>query len=226
MNRVAENLWEVERPLKVPLVRINHRMSVARLRNGELWVHSPVEYGPNLAAALAELGAVKHLVAPSRLHDLYWPSWFAAYPNATFYCSPGMKEDHPDWPFTRVLAADVQESWEQELLKHLVPGMPRVNEFVFFHVASSTLIVADLLFNLSAADQNLFGKIFLKLYGIHNRVSVSRLFRSLTKDRRAFRACMDDLMRHDFRRIIPGHGGVIESDGVRIFEQAIKRARL
>jgi len=46
-------------------------MAVLRLSNGSLWVHSPVELDDTLAAALAELGEVKHIVTPNYEHTKY-----------------------------------------------------------------------------------------------------------------------------------------------------------
>jgi hypothetical protein len=42
-------------------------------------VHSPVAYTDELSAALAELGDVTDLVAPSIFHDLHWNQWRGQY---------------------------------------------------------------------------------------------------------------------------------------------------
>ena len=46
-------------------------MAVLRLSDGSLWVHSPVCLDDDLAAALAELGKVKHIVTPNYEHTKY-----------------------------------------------------------------------------------------------------------------------------------------------------------
>ena len=43
-------------------------MAVLRLSDGSIWVHSPVNLDDDLAAALAELGEVKHIVTPNYEH--------------------------------------------------------------------------------------------------------------------------------------------------------------
>src|SRR5262245_46907390 len=113
---------------------------------------------------------------------------------ATFYCAPGVKEEHPNLPFQRVLSGSERESWEAELPKLLIGGMPKLNEFVFLHVASRTLIVADLLFNFDVNQQHLLGKLFLKLNGLYGRAGCSRIFRRFVKDRAAFRASIAELL--------------------------------
>ena len=47
------------------------RMVVLRLSDGSIWVHSPVDVDDDLAAALAELGEVKHIVTPNYEHTKF-----------------------------------------------------------------------------------------------------------------------------------------------------------
>ena len=49
-----------------------------------------------------------------------------------------------------VLGQAEPEAWKNEIEQVLVGGMPKVNETVFLHRASDTLIIADLLFNLGS----------------------------------------------------------------------------
>ena len=223
LNRVHDNLWEVERPLKAPGLHVGHRMTVARLASGEVWIHSPVEFEESLANALAQLGPPTHFVAPSTYHDLHWPEWFRRFPKATFHCAPGVKEEHPELPFQRTLSATTPEPWESELPKFLVGGMPRLNEFVFLHRASRSLIVADLVFNFDVRRQNVFGKLFLMLNGIYGRVGCSRIFRRFIKDRAAFKKSVGEIVNLDFERLIPGHGAMIEKNGKNGFWDAFAR---
>ena len=46
-------------------------MAVLRLSDGSIWVHSPVSLDDDLAAALAEMGEVKHIVTPNYEHTKY-----------------------------------------------------------------------------------------------------------------------------------------------------------
>ena len=209
LSQIADNLWEIERPLQAPGLRINHRMTVAKTRKDELWVHSPVQLDPTLEQALANLGTVRHLIAPSCYHDLYWPAWLARYPDASFFCPPGFPEAHRHVQYGYLLTPDSNENWEDELPKVFIAGMPKLNEFVFLHRASRTLIVADLVFHLDVQRQHGLGKLFLKLNGIYGRVACSRIFKSFIKDRAAFRASIDQVLELDFDRLVLGRGANI-----------------
>jgi hypothetical protein len=220
LHSLAANLWGLERPLKAPGLRIGHRMTVARLANDRLWAHSPVAFDDAIFRTMADLGPAVYFIAPSRFHDLHWPEWFAHYPDATFCGDKGMEKDHPKLPFHKVLRAEIQEPWESELPKLLIAGMPKLNEFVFLHAPSRTLIVADLVFNIDARQQNLLGKLFLKLNGICGRVGCSWIFRRFILDPQAFRASVEQLLRWDFDRVVPGHGAVVKDSGKRVFQDA------
>ncbi|MEJ2458635.1 MAG: DUF4336 domain-containing protein [Novosphingobium sp.] len=71
----AEGIWIFDGPVirmdlgpfKVPFPT---RMTVVRLSDGALWVHSPIAPDEDLFAAVDALGPVRHLVAPNSIH--YW----------------------------------------------------------------------------------------------------------------------------------------------------------
>jgi hypothetical protein len=110
--------------------------------------------------------------------------------------------------------------WETELPKLLIRGMPKLNEFVFLHRPSRTLIVADLVFNFNVSQQHLLGKLFLKLNGIYDRVGCSRVFRRSIKDRQAFSSSITELLQLDFDRLVLGHGAILEKEA----KQTLRRA--
>lgn len=51
------------------------RMTVVRLADGGLWVHSPIAELHGLGDAVAALGPVRHLVAPNWLHYAWVTAW-------------------------------------------------------------------------------------------------------------------------------------------------------
>ena len=208
LKEVVENVWEANAPLKLPGLRMDHRMTVLRLQNGELVVHSPIEFSAAFHNALLELGRPKWFVAPSRFHDMFWPNWFRAFPNARFVAAPGVNEDHSNLPFNDELGTG-SDFWGGELVAVPIRGMPKINEVALIHQASRSLIVADLIFNLDATAQNFIGRLFLKANGLYQKPGVSRIFRSYIKDRDAFTQSIGEIQSHTFDRIIIGHGANI-----------------
>jgi hypothetical protein len=155
---VAPNIGIVDGPFeyltvggaKLPLP-FTTRMTVVRLSNGDLFLHSPIKFDGRLASELIGLGVVRHLVSPNQFHYAHIGEWAKAFPNAVTWASPRVRERararHVDVEFTRDLQAIPPEEWRQEIDQTLFPG-GYFKEFIFFHKASKSLILADTIINL------------------------------------------------------------------------------
>ena len=126
------------------------RMTIVQLADGGLWVHSPTELSPSLKNEVDALGRVRYLIAPNRLHYWWVEKWVAAYPDAVTYAAPGVQEQARDngrfADYNADLAADGEYPWSGELEMLLVPGS-YLTEAVFFHDATRTLVITDLIQN-------------------------------------------------------------------------------
>lgn len=211
LQSVAENLWVARFPLKLMGVSLGRQMAVVRLPDdGGLVLISPGPPEDDVQHDLARLGPVRHLVAPSCFHDTFVTENLHAYPGATFHASPGfervLKVDRP----VRHLTAQPPESWWDVFETQLIEGMPKVNEVVFHHLPSRTLIVADFVFNMCSAD-NLWTRLFLQMNGAYGGVRATRFFRSMIRDRVAQQASLKRILSWQFDWLIPSHGTVLLS---------------
>jgi hypothetical protein len=109
--------------------------------------------------------------------------------------------------------------WAGTLQQHLVRGMPRMNEVVFFHAASRSLIIADLAFNFGP-DGPWWFAAFMRAYGAWNRFGPTPLEKWLMRDKAAVRASLDRVLGWDFDRVIVGHGRNVETGGKQVFRAA------
>ena len=218
LQPLDENVWQCSARLSLAGMELGHRMTVVRLGAGGLWVHSPVELDAAVEAELAGLGEVAHLVAPNLFHDLYWPPYAKAYAQARFYHAPGFDRRKAGWDAGEELGDEAPAAWRDEIEQIQVRGMPRVNEVVFLHRASRTLVITDLLFNLGSPGG--LNGFLLRLAGAHGHTGPSRLFRAMIKDRRALRDSLDRVLQWDFERLVMGHGRVVESGGRRALQEA------
>ena len=87
LKKIADNLWivdgeEVQMDFKLFKVPFSTRMTVIRLKNGGIWVHSPIKPSDNLLFEIKQLGEVKHLIAPNVLHYSYIDEWHQLFPEA------------------------------------------------------------------------------------------------------------------------------------------------
>ena len=209
-------LWTEFQPLRIFGLPLGRRMAVVRASDGRLVVFSPVRFSKEIQMQLDALGDVCAFVVPSRLHDLFFDEYFPVYRDAVFFGSQASIKDHPKWP---LVPFEKSASLLADFSIIPLKGMPRVQEHLFLHARSRTLFLADAFFNLPQPS-GLFAGMMLRLAGIGDRPRPSRLFRSLIKDRSAFRASIEQVLLHDFERIVPGHGEVVESQGRQVFRDA------
>lgn len=213
LTQLAPSLWVATRPLKLPVGEIGTRMTVVRLADGGLWLHSPVRLDPATQAALDTLGPVRCVVAPSKVHYFFVSDYASAYPTARRFCAPGLQEKRRDLTFHGVLDADsAPPEWQGEIDQHLFGGARYVNEVVFCHRASRTLVLTDLAFNLVHAPAGR-ARLFYWLVGATGRFGPHRMFRAFIRDRAAARASVERILQWDFDRVIVTHGEVLETGG-------------
>ncbi|MFT5376106.1 MAG: hypothetical protein ACI906_002940 [Candidatus Latescibacterota bacterium] len=222
LTQLAPTLWTLVNPLHLGPLHIDHTMTIARLADDQLWIHSPVAYTPALGQALATLGTPTHFIAPSTFHDLYWKEWFAAYPQARFYAVPGVREEHPELPFTSALEQNPPSEWDGAFEQVLVGGMPKLNEVAFLHKDSNTAVITDLVFNYAEDPGFPFAtRCILKMSGTYNRYcGVSRLLRTCFKDKRAVRHSLDEIIAWEFSGMVVGHGRAVATNGNEALREA------
>ena len=203
----AAGIWFARDSYRLFGVDLGTKMTVVRLEDNKLLIYSPIEIKDSLYQQLKELGDPAYIIAPSNLHNLHVEQWHSAFPHSTVYCSQGAKVR-----VGRVLQQGERFPWENQLTSIFIDVMPKVNEWVFIHKASQTLMVCDLLFNV-IDPQNPWARQLLKLYGIYNRSAITPLYKLMIKDRRSFDQSLAKLKNCDFDKIIIAHGDNIDSEG-------------
>jgi hypothetical protein len=98
-------------------------------------------------------------------------------------------------------------------------GAPMMNEAVFFHRPSRTLVVTDAVHNIGP-DAEPFTRFMFKVLGGYGGMKTSLIDRFVNRDRAAARSTVDSLLKWDFQRVIMAHGHIVEQDGARAFREA------
>ena len=98
-------------------------------------------------------------------------------------------------------------------------GNAFVEEVVFLHRQSRTLILADLL-ESAHPDSPPLMRLFGRLFGIYEKLGPPLDMKLLFRDRAAARASLERVLSWDFDRIILAHGYLIETDGKRVLREA------
>jgi Domain of unknown function (DUF4336) len=200
------SLWHATQPITFGPISLSTRMTVVRLQDGSLWVHSPITPTPELINDLAAIGRVRWVVAPNRSHHLFFLPFLAAHPSAEGFIAPGLAAKRPDLKDYPALSTSAP--WCGELTAFVIQGLPVLNETVWFHPATGTLIVTDLLFCFSTQNKG-FTKLVAKLLGVYGSLGMSRTMKLLVKDKPAFRQSVAALLALPVTRIILAHDQII-----------------
>jgi hypothetical protein len=213
LEPLADGLWVAARPLRLAVGDVGTRMSVVRLAGGELWLHSPVALDAATRAALDHIGKVRWVVGPSKVHHFYLGEYAAAYPGAELCAAPGLAEKRRDLRFHHVLDGSWPAPWSAELPHLLFEGAPLMNEVVFFHRASRTLLLTDLAFHVEPGARGRARLFYWLVDAAPGRLGPHRVIRAGIRDRAAARRSLEKILSWDFDRVIVTHGSVVESGG-------------
>jgi hypothetical protein len=202
----APSLWTADAPLSFLGLRVGTRMTVVKLADGTLLVHSPIALTPELRAEVDALGDVAHIVAPTTYHHLFAGPWKQAYPRARLAGSKGLQKKRSDLRFDGEVAA--------------MPGLELVRidgsmleETVLVHPATRTIITSDITENFDQPVDHLPTRLYLKAMGTYGKIGWPKVLRMAYRDRKAARRSVDRLLEHEFDRVILAHGNPIETGG-------------
>jgi len=222
LNKVAENIWTTEGDV-VSFYGLPYptRMTVIRLSNDDLWIHSPVKISNNLIDVILELGEVKYLIAPNNLHHLFLADWVKRFPNAFCYSSPGLVKKRKDITFSKELGMQSEEEWSPEIDQTIFKGSP-FKEVVFFHRNSKTVIFADLIENFKPEFFNGWQRMVGKFAGIlspHGKAPLDfRLSFAFGKNKA--KKSLSIIMEWNPENIIISHGECIFGDGLEFLKKS------
>ena len=219
LTALAPDLWVAARPLPLRVGDVGARMTVVRLGDGSLLLHSPVALDAPTRAAVDAIGPVRWIVGPSKVHHLFLSPWTTAYPDAALCGTPGLPEKRRDLRFAHGLDQTLRAAWDRHVQFLLFEGAPGLNETVFFHPATRTLVLTDLAFNLPPGAPNR-ARLFHALVGAVGRFGPHRLVRFFIRDRPAARRSLERILAWDFDRIVVAHGEVLERGGKDAMERA------
>ena len=109
--------------LRLPLP-FSTRMTVVRLKNGDLFLHSPIAFNATLAAQLQSMGTIRHLVSPNQFHYAHIGEWSRAFPDTVTWASRGAR--------ARARARGIDVQFKRDLgVEHRTNGGTKLNNWPF-----------------------------------------------------------------------------------------------
>lgn len=192
------------------------RMTIVRLANSRLWVHSPSAICPGLLDEVNALGTVQYLISPNKIHHLYMQDWAKHYPAAKLFASPGLADKRADIRFFEELSDQPYKDWAPEIEQLVFKGSLKMEEVVFFHKKSRTLILTDLIENFPKGHFSGVKKILAQWAGIIAPDGKTPLDWRLTfsfGDKTTAKACIKRILKWKPEKVIIAHGMWIEEKG-------------
>ena len=225
LKATAPELWIADGPvIRGKLLPYPTRMVVVRLSGDRLWVHSPVPLTEPLRDALDELGQVHFLIAPNHCHHLFMREWQMAYPMARSFGTREVIAKRGDLVFESTLDGTPNRFWGDDIDQCLFTGSSRMQEAVFLHRSSRSLIVADLIGNLPPATLTPLQRRLARLSGILAPDGRMPLEWRLSFLGRRYLASehLRTLLSWRPVRIIMAHGEIIEHDASDFLARAFR----
>jgi len=222
---IPGTIWLCRYPVSYMGTEFDARMTVIRLRDGKLMLHSPCAIDNQIKSALTALGSIAYLVAPGTYHFLHIASAQAAFPTAETFICPGVERKCPELEFDWLLGDTAPDGWRGQLDQVLVRGSRWIWEVAFFHRDTRTLILVDLVENFTdrTPDANWELKLWWKaLFHMWNNPKPAPEYQWGWRDKPAARQSLRNILQWAFERVIVAHGDLIESDARQRVERAWK----
>jgi hypothetical protein len=207
LEPLVQDVWTARAPFRFLSFAIGNRMTVVRLPDGGVLLHSPIAIDDTLRAEIDKIGPVRHIVAPNLFHHLFVRPAMQAYPEAKLHAVPELAKKRPDLRIDHTLG---ESTWDGAITTVTIPGT-MLRETVLFHAPSGTLISADLLEYFERCDEA-WTRTYLKAAGVYQKATWNRLLRFLYRDRKAARPAIDKLLELPIERITISHGDNITTD--------------
>jgi len=197
------------------------RMAVVRLDEGGLWVWSPVELSDALKSEVTSLGEVRFLVSPNKLHHLFLKQWTDAFPNAEVHLPPGLARRRPELRFAAELTDMPPPSWASSIDQVIVRGSLFMDEVLFFHRASETCLVGDLIQRFDPSEVKWWQRWILAADGLLGpKGSAPREWRLSFIHRNAARKAVHHAIAWKPKRVVIAHGTWVREEGTRALRES------
>lgn len=218
LTRYCENVWLYDgETVQWHGMPYTTRMTVIETPGKKLWIHSPAKITDAVLEDITALGEPTWLVSPNKIHHLYLTQWQEMFPEAYLYASPGLMKKRKDLCFHKRLLDAPELDWAAEIDQLIFRGSPLMEEVVFFHRSSGTLILADLIENFSPGHFRGIRKVVAKASGIISPNGQTPLDWRLSFcfGKRRAKASFHRMLAWQPQRIILAHGECIDADATQ-----------
>src|SRR5687767_14542861 len=126
----SDKLLTQAAPLSFLGLQVGTRMTLVRLPNDEVLLHSPIALTAELGAAVDKTGTLTRIVCPNVYHHLHAKGWSEAYPKAVVHAPRSLKKKRSDLRITHELEDVTAKTFNDELVPIHIDGC-MLDETVF-----------------------------------------------------------------------------------------------
>ena len=198
------------------------RMAVVRLADGSAWVWSPVALTDDLQKSVDAIGPVRYIVSPNKIHHIFLAEWADQWPEARVYAPPGLAKRKPELRFDDELSDEPEPAWASDIDQVIFHGSVAMEEVVFFHRASQTAIICDLIQRHPEESVTGWKGMLMRLdslVGEHG--STPREWRASFLRRGKARAAREKVLGWKPERLLIAHGECAETGAAEIIDRAL-----
>jgi hypothetical protein len=222
---LAQDVWIVDSgPINAMGARLPVRMTVLRLKDGGLLLHSPTRFDPELGRALEALGTIRHLIAPTIAHWMFLDGWQRAYPEATTWAVPALRGRAQVRKSGVRIDADLghgaPDAWRDEIEQGLVRGGAGFEEAWFLHKPSRTLLLADLVENLQPSKLTPMTAAAMRAAWATRATTGLHVRAALGLGGRTAREAIKTMLATEPERVVIAHGDVFTKDAAAQLRRA------
>ncbi|KAI6094180.1 hypothetical protein EDD16DRAFT_1699118 [Pisolithus croceorrhizus] len=233
IREVTKGVWTFSRPFaRYGVLPMGGRSTAIKLSDGGVWVLASTPLTEETKRKIDELGQVKYIINADAVHHLFLGEFRRAYPDAKLIgVADTLKHiDDKSIRFDGLWgrdSPDTEYGFEGDV-SYMNPrcfyfsGF-RNKDVAFLHVASKSLIEADLLLNLPATEQYSKCSRWIPQATLKpSSWAQQKILQSLATNVEDMKRDARTVASWDFDRIIPCHGDVIERDGNKAWREAYK----
>jgi hypothetical protein len=221
-RQITDDVVVMSFPWNVLRIDFARNVTLLRLRDGRVVIHSSAPFTAEDIAAIRRFGEPAWLVDATLLHDTFAKEGRAVFPDLPYLAPDGFTKASgiPTEPL-----GSPPSDWRDEIDVLKVDGN-RMNEHALFHRRSATLVVADLFFSFPRETRG-WALFFVRhIMRLPRLFGISAFFRMTIGDRQAFKSSMKALLQWNFDRLVVAHREPLDKNAKPTVEQALRDSKL